>query len=69
MESNLKFALHDKYEADNSHSAEHHAQHQLGRGSGADSVADVEISLGTRFCENKRVENLAWGAVVCMVEW
>ena len=47
LKSNLELALHDEYEADNSHSAEHHAQHQLGRGSVADSIADVEISLGT----------------------
>ena len=69
MKSNLELALHDKYEADNSHSAEHHAQHQLGRGSVADSIADMEISLGTRLREDKRVENLAGGPVWCLMEW
>ena len=51
LKANPKLALHDKDDGDEAHSAEHHPQQQLGRGEAADTVADIDVSLSARLCE------------------
>ena len=65
LKPNSKLALHNEDDGDKTHSAEHNPEQQLGGGGTADTIADVDISLGACFCENKWVEYLGVWVELC----